>query len=136
MISKLRAFLWPRIDDLTSAHRAAQQGLIAALFAAAITVVSSPVATWGPAALRGRVWHIADVVLWLAIAAALYYKSRSAAVVALALFVVERAIEFSHSVRALGIILAVFFVFFFISAVRGTFRHHELGGQRTPSAPE
>jgi hypothetical protein len=136
MNSKLRAFLWPRIADLTTAGRASQQGLIAALFMAAITVVSSSVATWGPEALRGRVWHIADVVLWLAIAAALYNKSRSAAIVGLALFVVERGIEFSHSVRPLGIVLALFFLFFFMTAVRGTFRYHELGGQRTPSAPE
>ncbi len=120
--------LWPKIDDVVTAKRAAQQGLIASLFVAIFVALIPDFSTAFYRVVPSEYLNWIGMVLWLGLAAGIYYMSRVAAIVAFILFVLERLLSLQDGERVFGFLLALAFAMFFLTTVRATVRYHELGG--------
>ena len=128
MNSRFREFLWPKIDDIEMAKRAAQQGLLASFFVAMFVALIPDFSKSFYQVLPSDYLNWIGMVLWLGLAAGIYYMSRLAAVVAFILFVLERLLSLQDGERAFGLLLALLFAMFFLTTIRATLRYHELGG--------
>ncbi|MSP51008.1 MAG: hypothetical protein EXQ91_01225 [Alphaproteobacteria bacterium] len=133
---RAREFLWPAIASAEAARDAATRGVIAAVFVALYAAFSPDLSR--SLDLAPTPWlNVAAAAAWALLAFGIRSMSRLAAGAALILFVLERGAAFQHSPRSLAILLALFFVIFFITAVRATLRYHELtadppGNERPP----
>ena len=120
--------LWPKIEDVAMAKRAAQQGLIASFFVAIFVALIPDFSTSFSRLLPSEHLNWIGMALWLGLAAGIYRMSRLAAVAAFILFVLERLLSLQDGERVFGFLLALAFAMFFFTTVRATVRYHELGG--------
>lgn len=98
----------------------------ACLIVAALTGV---IAAFG--ALGLDAWAFADSALFLGAAWGIKRASRVAAVGALTLFLIERAVMFAQTGRTGGLV-AIFFLLAFGNGARGTFAIHRLAKSAPP----
>ncbi len=119
-------WLWPEIGDLPSARQAACLGAWAAVILAFVHAVMAMVVFLGnglEAQPYGRGFFYAGI--FILVAFGLFKKSRIAALVGICFFVAEKGffwIEYGIKPP----ITTIFFVLFFIGAVRGTFQFQTL----------
>ena len=125
---RLREMLWPKIDDIAMAKRAAQQGLMASFFVAIFVALIPDFRTTFHQILPSEHLNWIGMTVWLGLAAGIYYMSRIAAITAFVLFVLERLLSLQDGERVVGFLLALAFAMFFLTTVRATVRYHELGG--------
>ena len=125
---RLREMLWPKIDDIAMAKRAAQQGLMASFFVAIFVALIPDFRTTFYQILPSEHLNWIGMTVWLGLAAGIYYMSRIAAITAFVLFVLERLLSLQDGERVVGFLLALAFAMFFLTTVRATVRYHELGG--------
>lgn len=123
--------IWPKIDDVAMAKKAAQQGLIAAFFVALFVAFVPDFSETFYQVMPSEYLNWIGMVIWFAIAAGIHYMSRIAAVIAFILFVLERLLALQDGERAFGLLLAAALALFFLTTVRATMRYHELGGSGT-----
>jgi hypothetical protein len=122
---KLRWY-WAEITDAESARSAANAARGAALFCAGMTLVATVLAMMGIEFLQQlglNAWSLLDVALFLAVAWGIHRMSRTAAVLGLVLYGVERLMMMAEN-GPKGVILTVIFTLLFIGGVRGTFAYH------------
>ncbi len=125
---RLREMLWPKIDDIAMAKRAAQQGLMASFFVAIFVALIPDFRTTFHQVFPSEHLNWIGMAVWLGLAAGIYYMSRIAAITAFVLFVLERLLSLQDGERVVGFLLALAFSMFFLTTVRATVRYHELGG--------
>ena len=128
MNSRFREFLWPKIDDIDMAKRAAQQGLMASFFVAIFVAFIPDFSNSFYKAFPSDYLNWIGMLVWFGLGAGIYFMSRVAAITAFILFVLERLLSLEDGDRAFGLILAIFLAMFFLTTVRATLRYHELGG--------
>jgi hypothetical protein len=113
--SRWRVF-WPDVGDMDGAREAIKLGYWACFIVAALTAV---MATFG---LMGA--GFADAVVVALLGVGLLWKWRTAAVLGFALFTANIGMSLSRG-QGVGA-LAIFLLFCFASAVRGTFAYRRL----------
>ena len=120
--------MWPKIDDVAMAKKAAQQGLIAAFFVAMFVAFVPDFSESFYQVIPSEYLNWIGMVVWLGIGAGIYFMSRLAAISAFVLFVLERLLSLQGDPRAFGLLLAIALALFFLTTIRATMRYHELGG--------
>lgn len=126
--SKFKEFLWPKIDDIEMAKRAAQQGLMASFFVAIFVALIPDFSISFYKVFPSEYLNWIGMALWFGLGAGIYYMSRLAAITAFILFVLERLLSLQDGERAFGLILALLLAMAFLTTIRATLRYHELGG--------
>jgi len=126
--SKFKEFLWPKIDDIEMAKRAAQQGLMASFFVAIFVALIPDFSVSFYKVFPSEYLNWIGMALWFGLGAGIYYMSRLAAITAFILFVLERLLSLQDGERAFGLILALLLAMAFLTTIRATLRYHELGG--------
>lgn len=135
MAKRSTSAYWPDVSTIESAKTAARQGMWAAIVVAGFTVVFVLLALGGADGLAGTVDETAliDAAVFALIAFGIYRFSRTAAVLGVVIFVVERIYLWS----VIGVkapIVAIIITLAFISSIRGTFAYHKLKtGQAAPA---
>lgn len=126
----IRETWWPPITDAESARKTARYGFWAAAinvilsaFLIVMLLVGSEKGTLGgqPNLIW---WALADLVVFVAVAAGLYVYSRIAALAGLLLFVGSKIfgwVLISQTPQVGALLIAALFVIFYIHGVRGTF---------------
>jgi hypothetical protein len=120
--------LWPSITDEESARKAAKQGVIAAGFVAVITALFATISMAGTTVMNISAWAYIDAVIFAAIAFGIYKMSRTAAVLGLLLYLLEKLMMLS-SIRPASIFLIGILIIAFVNSVRGTFAYHRIISQ-------
>lgn len=133
--SKKRNVFWPAVGTVDEAKKAASYGMGSAIV---VAVFTAGFATWAVVS-RSTVlrfvdaWAYLDAVLFSLVAWGIHKESRVAAVVGLALYLLEKAYQIQTTGTFQGAVMAVFLTLFFVSGVRGTFalrRLRNIGGQQ------
>jgi hypothetical protein len=128
---------WPTLDSAETAKKAAHQGAYYALF---IALVLSTITTLN---LRGitdnfmnlDAWAYVDATMFLLLGVFILRMSRTAALLALALYIAERAYGMANG-QNVGLV-AIVFGLFFVNAVRGTSAYRQFtvnADQTVPSS--
>jgi hypothetical protein len=122
-------FLWPDVYTTRSAHSAARQAMWAAFCCSGVTALTAFLANNGVTLLGGDTrMAVLRALLYGALAIGIHRMSRSAASLALLIFLLERTQE--SGPIAMTIILLVCFV----NGVRGTVEYHRLAPPYTADA--
>jgi hypothetical protein len=117
---------WGKVNTPDEAIELAKSGAAAAFICAAVTAVAALAAMFGYALMPGfNGWALLDAALFAGLGWGVWRLSRIAAILALALYLVERAMMFSQTPSHLGVI-TVMFIIFFVNGVRGTVAYHRL----------
>lgn len=117
-------WIWPSIVDIATAQKAAKQGAWAAVFVAAVTTVFSTIGQLNNNFMGFDAWSYLDAVLFAIIAFGIFKYSRTAAILGLLLYLLERAVMWAeHGAR--NPFMAFLFIMLFISSIRGTFEYHK-----------
>lgn len=124
-LQKARENIWPSIIDSETAKKAAYQGFWVALLCALATAFMVVFSIVGHTLMGVDAYALVDVLAFAIIAACIRLKlSRSAAVLGLLLYILERIVMWSES----GIknpVIAILFITALINGVRGTFAYHK-----------
>jgi hypothetical protein len=129
-----------RITDRTSCEQAIRNGGVAALVVAGLTAIAA-IAGFFVDTSNERLssaldpWALVDVVLILVLAVFIFRKSRVASTLMLAYYVVSKLLQVMDGSVGFGLVVAVFFVLWFVTAMRGTYLWHSKYRHET-SAPE
>jgi hypothetical protein len=129
-----------RITDRTSCEQAIRNGGVAALVVAGLTAIAA-IAGFFVDTSNERLssvldpWALLDVVLILVLAVFIFRKSRVASTVMLVYYVVSKLLQVMDGSVGLGLVVAVFFVLWFVAAMRGTYLWHSKYRHET-AAPE
>lgn len=119
-------FLWPPIDDIEDAKKAAHIGAGCAFLVAIITAIFTSLSLRGMKLFPGlNASSFVDVGLFLMIGFFIYRYSRIAAVAGLLLYAGEQILM----MKTMGFrfsLIPLFFTCHFISGVRGTFDYHHM----------
>lgn len=126
-------WLWPTIDDMESAKKAAHKGAAAAFVITIVTGAVTFLAVQGVEIFKdlANSSSFIDAGLFLVIGFFIYRLSRIAAVIGLLLYIGEQVMM----IQAAGFrfsALMILLVCYFISGVRGTFEYHNLKKSETP----
>lgn len=97
---------------------------IAGLVSAAITLVFVGLSLMGTSLLGVDAWASIDVALMAALSFGVFRKSRTCAILLLALFTLNKILMFVESGTVSGLPLTLIFFYFFIQGVVGTFQYH------------
>ncbi len=132
----MRNWLWPAIDDIEDAKKAAHAGASSAFLVGGVTGIVTVLHLCGVRFLPD--WdagNFADAVIFLVLGFFIYRFSRIAAVAALLLYVggqilMMKAVGFRFSV------LPILFTLYFVSAIRGTFEYHNFKRHETSEEPK
>lgn len=119
-ISELINWSWPFITDTETAIKASRQGFWAAILSAIATALMIFLGTFDIA----RLIH---VILFAVLAIGIYKMYRTAAVVVLCVYLLERIIIwYTHGVpdNILRFVIFSVLILMFINAIRGTFAYH------------
>jgi hypothetical protein len=115
---------WPNVKQLADARAAAYQGAFACAGIIVFTVILFAVGS-----VQGNDW-IWDAAIFAALGFGIYKFSRFAAVAALLLYWLERALIFSQqgekAMSGFAGYLIIIFTFAFINGIRGTFAYRRL----------
>jgi hypothetical protein len=117
-------FLWPEVDDANSARTAARQAMWAAFCCSGLIALTAFLANNGVTTLIGVGTRMAVLraLLYGMLAIGIQRVSRSAASLALLIFLIERTQESGP------IALTVILLICFVNGVRGTFAYHQIKG--------
>lgn len=128
-------WIWPTIDDLESAKKAAHKGAAAAFVVTIVTGVVSLLAVRGVAIFKELAdgSGFIDAGLFIIIGFFIYRLSRIAAVIGLLLYVGEQVISIQSNGFRFSIMMIIL-TSYFIAGVRGTFEYHHLNKNETPEA--
>jgi hypothetical protein len=119
-MTSIKQFYWPDLDDLWSAKKACRQACSGAIAVGLVTTVAVFLQLKGIKILDGiNASGFIDAAVFLVLAFFIYHCSRTAAAIALVLYVAEQVMMGRFS--AMGILLTLFF----INGVRGSFAYHE-----------
>ncbi len=117
-------WFYPQITDLESAREASHQGVWACAAVAGVTLLFYGLTHFNINPLRLTSYALIDSALFLLLGVGIYRKSRTAAVLGLALYVLERifgSIEYGFK----GSAVLVLVVIAFVNSVRGTFAYRK-----------
>jgi hypothetical protein len=129
-----------RITDRASCEQAIRNGGIAALVVAGLTgvfaIIGFFVHTSEDDPLSGFLdpWSLLDVALIVVLAVFIFRKSRVASTLMLIYYVASKILQVMDGGGTAGLIVAVFFVLYFVTAMRGTYLWH--AKYRHEAAPE
>lgn len=122
-------WIWPSVVDIASAEKAAKQGAWAAVICAVITSVAAFIGHLNSNFYGFDAWAFLDAGLFAIVAFGIFKLSRVAAVFGLFLYSLERAVMWAeHGPK--NPVLALIFILFFISSVRGTMEYHKFKKQK------
>lgn len=126
---------WPDINDLESARKACRAAAVGAFIVATITGIVAAVAVAGSAPIAGiDSSAFVDAAIFAILGFFLRRCSRTAAVITLVLFIIERIFMMAQGGAPVGIIVAVILIIYFIGGVRGAFTYHRLMAQQDAQA--
>ena len=113
-------------EDPTQARilRDIKNGVIAACFSLATTVLITLLATARGGLMGYSVWNFVDVGLIAVLALGIYRKSRIAATVMLVYFVVSKILEIFETGNVSGLLLGGIFAYYYTRAMLATFQYH------------
>jgi len=127
--------LWPDVNDLESATRACRTAAGAAFFIAGVTALVAAIALAGTTIVPGiNGWAFVDAAIFLVLGIFLRRFSRAAAIVALALFIIERINMMLQSTSPASLPLGLILTVLFVAGVRGAFAHHKLNAAANTQA--
>lgn len=118
-----------RIVDRTSCEQAIRNGGVAALVVAGLTAIGA-IAGFFVETSNERLssaldpWALLDVALIVVLAVFIFRKSRVAATLMLAYYVVSKILQVMDGGGSAGLFIAMFFVLWFVTAMRGTYLWH------------
>jgi hypothetical protein len=125
------SFLWPSIDDATSAIAASRNGALAAATIATWTaVVVTYALVRGNPTPYGALAYV-DAGIFAALAWGIWRMSRAAAVAALVLFLLEQILAALRTGAVGGVIIATALMLFLIAGVRGVFAFRRYQSEAT-----
>lgn len=99
---------------------------VAACISGGLTLIATLFAMAGFNILGLGAWNLLDVALIFGLAFGIYKKSRVCAVLMLVYYLASKIFEMVETEKATGLVVALFFSYFFWQGVRGTFAHHKL----------
>ena len=127
--------IWPDVNTLESSKQACRNAAGAAFIVAALTAIVAVIAmTSGTAIVGINGWALVDAVAFAVLGIFLRRFSRTAALIALVLYILERVAMMADSPSPAGIPLAIIFVLFFLGGVRGAFAYHRLNAEQSAQA--
>jgi hypothetical protein len=118
---------WPKLTGLEESEQAARQGAGACFLIAVITAIMAGISAWFDKPVMGvDAWGFADALIFAAAGWRIWLLSRTSAVLALAIFIIETvyAVESSRDVPAAGAYVRAVLALVLIGSVRGTFAYH------------
>jgi ABC-type dipeptide/oligopeptide/nickel transport system permease subunit len=118
-----------RIADRTSCEQAIRNGGVAALVVAGLTTIGAIAGFFVETSderLRSALdpWALLDVALIVVLAVFIFRKSRVASTLMLVYYVVSKILQVMDGGGSAGLFVAVFFVLWFVTAMRGTYLWH------------
>lgn len=122
----VKEWIMPTIEDQLSAKKVARNGVWAAAFCAAATILVVGLNAAGADILALDHWALVDAALFIAIAVGIHRMSRTAAVAGLLLYLLERVYMIENLGNPGTIIQVLVLTLMFISSVRATFLYHRL----------
>lgn len=123
-------------DDIT---RPITHGWVAACVSGAITLLVTLVAMGsGGNGVGDGAWNLVDVGLIALLAFGIYKRSRTAATIMLAYFVLSKILIMVETGRPSGLVLGLLFAIFYFRAMTATYRYHRFvnAWKRNPPAPK
>ena len=106
---------------------------ITGLVSAGITLLFVGFAMMGKSMLGVDAWALIDVALMAGLSYGVYRKSRTCAILLLALFALNKVLMYMESRAVSGLLLTVLFFYFFIQGVVGTFQFHRWKREQAPT---
>ena len=126
---------WPDIHDIESAKKACHAAAVGAFFVAAITGLVAAIAMASSTPIAGIDGSaFVDAAIFAVLGFFLRRCSRTAAVIALVLFIIERIFMMAQGGAPAGLIVAIILIVYFIGGVRGAFTYHRLMAQQNAQA--
>jgi hypothetical protein len=109
-----------------NAEKAIRGAWIAGVISAAATLLFSLIAIAADDIFGIGAWAFIDVALILGLTLGIYKKSRAAASIMLAYWVVSKILLLAAGVGVSGLAIGVLFGYYFLQGVRGTFAYHRV----------
>lgn len=136
-IRKLNQLYWPDVGDAEGARRAAGYAAGAAFCVSGVNAFVAIVSRFGIAIPYMDIWSLLDAALFAILGIGIRRMWRSAAIIALLLFIIVRIAAGRANgliVATISLIVVAILTVFFISGVRGTFAYHKFvkEGDGTP----
>ena len=125
---------WPTIHDEESARQAASQGMWGAFFCSGATMLAVFLTHSGLLPFAGITdLALLDAGVFAVLGMGIRNMSRTAAVLALGLYIIERiGMVGKYSATGTPILVIIGVMFCFVNAVRGTFAYHNLPAGNSP----
>lgn len=127
---------WPKLTGLKEAEKAAHEGAGVCCIIAVFTSIVAGMSLWLDKPVLGMdVWAFADATIFAIAGWRVWRLSRTWAVLALIIYIMERAYAVaSGPVPAAGAFISVVFTLLLIGGVRGTFVYTRLKKKESVSA--
>jgi|GEM_PF-2602629 hypothetical protein len=118
-------WIWPKIVDVDSAKKAANQGMYASIFIAGTTLLLLVLSTQGFNPMNLDSYALIDIMIFVIIAWRIYAMSKTAAILGLAFYILEQIFlfnDFGFRMSAIKVIIVIAF----INSIRGTYAFNVL----------
>jgi len=127
----------PERDVPDEIARPIKHGWVAACVSCAMTLIVTLVAFGGGTANYDAAWNLIDVALIAGFAFGIYKRSRTAATLMFAYFVLSKVLMMMEAGRPSGLVLGLLFAIFYFRAMTATYRYHRFvrDWKRNPPAP-
>lgn len=128
----------PRARDIPDEiARPIRHGFVAACASGAITLLMVVTGLMASSDIRFDAWNLLDVGLIALLAFGIHKRSRTAATVMLAYFVLSKILMMVETGKPTGLVMGLLFAIFYFRAMTATFRYHRFlkEWQRNPPAP-
>ncbi len=123
-------WIWPKIIDVESAKKAANQGMYASIFIAGTTLLLLGLSTQGFNPMNLDAYSLIDIMIFVIIGWRIYAMSRTAAILGLAFYILEQIFlinDFGFRMSAVKMII----ILAFINSIRGTYAFNVLKNYST-----
>jgi uncharacterized membrane protein YfhO len=118
--------LWPNTLDLESARKACKSAAVGAFIVAGLTAIVAAISLGGSTIIAGiNGWAFLDAGIFALLGLFVWRCSRVAAVITLAMFILERVMMMAQNGIA-GFPVALILLYYFIVGVRGAFAYHRM----------
>jgi len=119
---------WPEVGTLDQAIAASNLGFLMAMFVAVVNAIAATISLVQHTTIGGiNAYGYVDAGLFALAGWGIRCRSRMAAVAGLLFFLLEKVYQFATQPKAaMGLLMALFILGGFTSAVRGTFAYHRL----------
>jgi len=118
---------WPELKDLESAKSACRTAAGTAFFIAGLTALVAGIAVAGTTVIPGiDGWAFVDVAAFVLLGVFLRRFSRTAAVIAVVLFLIERVSMMMKDTSPASLPFGVILTLLFVTGARGAFAYHRL----------